>query len=149
MIKASAAFALVVVLLVGCGDASRTGATGASPDAPVTAAASPSPGAGSGPREVRPEGGLENPTPSAWEDAEVLDGGRAARLIWYSGVEECYGLDHVEVDYGEDKVTVTLYAGARASKKPCIELAEQVVTTVRFDEPLGDRKLVDGSQHAD
>ena len=142
--KAVAKLALAAVLLAGCGQRGALPPVGA-PDDPVTAAPATTAGSGSGPREVEPEGGLENVLPTAWQDPEVLDGGRAARLTWYSGVEECYGLDHVDVDYGVRTVTVTLFAGSRESKKPCIELAEQVVTTVRFNEPLGDRKLVDGA----
>jgi hypothetical protein len=142
--KALAALALGSMLLVGCGgqgaDPQRV-----APDEPTSAAPATTVVPGPGPREVEPEGGLVSVLPTAWQDAKVVDGGRAARLTWYSGVEECYGLDHVDVDYGAQRVTVTLFAGARESKKPCIDLAEQVVTVVRFDEPLGGRKLVDGA----
>jgi hypothetical protein len=143
--KRTVAALVLVVGLIACGSAERS-PSGAAPDDPVAnTPRSASPAPHGGPRVVEPEGGLENVLPTAWSDARILDGGRAARLTWYSGVEECYGLDHVDVDYGDKKVTVTLFAGARASKKPCIELAEEVVTTVHLDEPLGDRDLVDGA----
>ncbi|HEY7874097.1 MAG TPA: hypothetical protein VIG64_03135 [Actinomycetota bacterium] len=133
----------LVLMLAGCGG---DGVDASSPDEPVTAAPAPgAPGNGS-PRVVQPEPGLVRVIPSAWERATPARGGRSVRLTWYSGVEECYGLDHVDVDYKEKVVVVTLFAGSRPEAETCIELAERVVTEVDLDEPLGDRRLVDGSR---
>jgi hypothetical protein len=142
--------ALMVVLVLGaCGNQANGSAGGRGDDDPtdvVSTTARPSPAPGSSkPRVVRPEGGLDNVIPSSWDKADVAAAGRAARLYWWTGVKECYGLDHVDVDYGTDAVTVTLFAGTRPEAETCIEIAERVVTIVRFDEPLGGRKLVDGA----
>jgi hypothetical protein len=142
-------FVVAACLLTGCGDDSGVTGAGAGPDAPVTATqAGDSSPAEPRPRKVDPEGGLENVVPTAWTSAEVAPDGMSARLTWYSGVEECYGLDRVSVQYpprAPNTVVVTLYAGSRPEAETCIELAEKVVTTVAFEEPLGDRELVDGA----
>lgn len=83
--------------------------------------------------------------PTAWQRAKVAPDGLSARLTWYSGVEECYGLDRVAVYPREDMVVVTLFAGRRPEAETCIELAEKVVTVVEFKDPVGDRELVDGA----
>lgn len=140
--------AILASTLCACGSGTSA-AGGGSPDPGDVVSTTVDPGATPGPshpRRVEPEGGLDHPFPSAWSDPRLLRGGRAARLTWYSGVEECYGLDHVDVDYGPRTVAVTLFAGTRPEAETCIELAEQVVTVVHFDEPLGKRKLVDGSR---
>lgn len=123
-----------------------TGACADGPDAPVSAASSSEPGEPAGPRVVTPETGLRYVVPSAWEDADLAPDGRSARLTWYSGIEECNGLARVTVRYKARTVVVTLFAGARPGAGMCPDIAEQVVTDVHFDEPLGDRKLVDGSR---
>jgi hypothetical protein len=98
-----------------------------------------------GPRLVEPEGGLENVIPTAWLRAKPAPDGRSARLTWYSGVEECYGLERVAIYPRDDMIVVTLFAGTRPEAETCIELAEKVVTIVHFEEPLGDREIVDGA----
>ena len=144
-----AVLVVVALFLAGCGTKSDTDPVGPPPDADdivstvVDPSASPPP---SGPREVRPDGGLTHVIPTAWEKAKVTRDGRSARLTWYSGVEECYGLDHVDVDYGKTTVTVTMYSGSRPEAEECIDLAERVVTIVDFDEPLAGRELVDGAR---
>jgi hypothetical protein len=150
--------ALVIVLVAlavalsacdgGEGDGSG-GSAARGGDSPKTFEPSPDPSGrpidASGPRVVEPEGGLENVIPTAWTKARVAPDGRSARLTWYSGVEECYGLDHVAVYPTKKMVVVTLFAGSRPEAETCIELAEKVVTIVHFEEPVGDRELVDGA----
>jgi hypothetical protein len=147
--KTRALLTVVLVLaLAACGsDGGDTAAGGG--DAPVTsepsAVASEGPNDRPGPRLVEPEDGLVNVTPTAWQHAKVAPDGLSARLTWYSGVEECYGLDRIAVYPREDMVVVTLFAGSRPEAETCIELAEKVVTVVEFREPVGDRELVDGA----
>ncbi len=64
-----------------------------------------------------------------------------------SGVRPCHVLDHVEVDAGAGRVTITLFEGSAPSDEPvaCIELAKTKRTRVQLDRPLGDRELVDGA----
>lgn len=141
-----AAVALVFsAAAIGCGG-EETGPGGRSPDVAVTAVTPHGPPTnGSGPRAVEPEGGLTSVIPTAWTKAKVAPDELSARLTWYSGVEECYGLDRVQVGYRDETVEITLYAGSRPQAETCIELAEKVVTVVGFKEPLGDRELVDGA----
>ena len=99
----------------------------------------------SGPRVVEPEGGLVHVIPTAWTSATVAPDDRSARFIWYSGVEDCYGLDHVAVYPSKKTIVVTLFAGARPKAQTCIDIAEEVVTVVHFEEPVGGREIVDGA----
>ena len=153
--KKRALLALMVVLVLGaCGDGSSgPGASGGgdapTADSPKSYEPSPAdsdrPVADPGPRQVEPEEGLENVIPTAWLNAKVAPDGLSARLTWYSGVEECYGLDHVAIYPTDKMVVVTLFAGSRPEAETCIDLAEKVVTVVHFKEPVGDRELVDGA----
>ena len=73
---------------------------------------------------------------------------RIITLRFWSGVEPCYVLDHVDVIYGADTVTVTLFQGSDPSAKDvaCIEIAVLKQTTITLDQPLAGRELVDGSK---
>jgi hypothetical protein len=79
-----------------------------------------------------------------WEKVDVLDQS-TLDVRFYNGVEECYGLDRVEVEYSQDAVTVTVFVGRVPGAGVCIELAELKVTRVNLEEPLGDRKILDGA----
>lgn len=137
---------MVAAAPAACGSPQPSGGgTGSGPDAPVTS----TPGGGStgqpaGPRAVHPEDGLVNVRASAFEKAEAVDED-TVEVFFYGGVEECYGLDRVEVDYEPKRVVVTLYTGSRVNVDACIEIAEHLVTTVELDEPLDGRKITDGS----
>ena len=140
--------ALVVLAFAGCGDAGDDAGArppASSPDAPVTGYPPSSSPVQSGPRRVEPEGGLQNVIPTAWQDAKVARDGLSVRLTWYSGVEECYGLDRVAVYPREEMVVITLFSGTRPDAETCIELAEKVVTVVELEDPVGDREIVDGA----
>jgi hypothetical protein len=67
---------------------------------------------------------------------------------YYSGIEPCVVLDHVEVSYGEREVAVTVYEGAEpgSEDEPCPEIAMAKEVAVDLDEPLGGRKVVDGAR---
>ena len=59
----------------------------------------------------------------------------------------CSVLDHVDVAYGTDAVTITLYEGSDPISRnvACIDIAMLASTTVKLDQPLGDRTIVDGA----
>lgn len=86
--------------------------------------------------------------PIPWQKIKVGDDDRSLTVHFTSGVEPCYVLDHVDVDFQDEEVVVTLYEGHDPSDEDtaCIELAEFKVTKVELDEPLGGRKLVDGAR---
>jgi hypothetical protein len=100
-----------------------------------------------GPQTVTPRPGMINVRPTAWQEAEALDD-RTVRVLFSSGVEPCYVLDHVTVDYGADEVAITLYQGSdpHYADAVCIQIAINKVTEVTLDEPLAGRAIVDGSR---
>jgi hypothetical protein len=133
-----------VMLLGACAERSESGGA-PPPDSPVTSTPSPGgPQPGPTPLLITPRPGLADPRPLAWESVD-LEGDRTLLIQFYGGVEECYGLDHVEVHYGADEVTVTLYQGRVPSAGVCIEMVVLKVVRVELREPLDGRKVVDGS----
>ena len=93
---------------------------------------------------VTPRPGLTDPRPRAFDSVDVEDE-RTLLVKYYGGVEECYGLDRVDVQYGRDEITVTVYEGRVPGADVCIEIAVYKAVRVNLDEPLGGRKIVDGS----
>ncbi|HVF53754.1 MAG TPA: hypothetical protein VNC78_09145 [Actinomycetota bacterium] len=144
---------LLSALLVGaCGDAS-TSVGGLNPDTPTSGApdspvsstpdphATPEPGR---PQRVYERDGLVDVMPRIWDKAKQT-GPRSLDLVFYSGVEECYGVDHIEVDYGNDSITVTLFEGRVETAETCIEIAVQKVIAVELDQPIRGRAIHDGA----
>src|SRR5918999_4625409 len=97
---------LAAGLMAGC--AERAG-IGADPgrDSPVTGTPFPAPTGTGGALEVTPRPGLVDVRPQRWERAEAV-GSRRVRVEFYGGVEECEGLDHVDVEEAVETVTITL-----------------------------------------
>jgi hypothetical protein len=133
------------IFLGSCAEQGQPGGGVPSPDSPVTS--SPNPGGpqpGPTPLLVTPRSGLVDPQPHAWDSVKVEED-RTLLIQFYGGVEECYGLDHVDVQYGKTDVTVTLYEGRVPSAQMCVEMAVLKATRVVLDEPLDGRKVVDGA----
>ena len=120
------------------------GATGQTPDAPVSS----TPGSGrSGKKSgaISPSKGLVDVRRQPWERAQVLKGGKALKITFYGGVEECYGLDRYDVAYKADRIVVTLFAGAKRGVDVCIEMAQRFRLTIPLKEPVEGRAIVDGA----
>ncbi|GAB3130823.1 hypothetical protein [Microbispora hainanensis] len=122
-----------------------------SPDAAVSAPAAPADpsGAPSGtPSPVTPAGPTLNPRKVPWESATPTDDGMVLDIVWWSGVEPCNVLDHVEVTETAREVTVTLYEGQdrRSPDAACIAIAILKTTKVHLKAPLDGRKVVDGAK---
>ena len=135
---------LAVMTLAGCGERAEPGAV-SGPDAPVSSGpvtVVPNPGPTT--LEVEPREGLVDVVPHIFDKAEPLDS-KTIRVEFYGGVEECDGLDHVEVEETKDTVTITLYTGRVPSAEVCIEIAVLKATTVELDSPLAGREIVDGA----
>ena len=100
-----------------------------------------------GAQKVEPTPGMSDLYPRAFDKAVVGDDGATITIFFWSGVEPCYVLDHVDVDYGPDAITVTLFEGhdASAGDVACIEIALIKKVVVQLDEPVGDRRIVDGA----
>jgi hypothetical protein len=97
---------------------------------------------------VRPfEGETTDVRPVPWRRYVPADGDRSFLLVYWSGVAPCNVLDRVELKESDDKVVATVYEGASAEKSDalCIEIAVLKAVEITLDEPLGDRKLVDGA----
>ena len=157
-----AALTIVAGLVFGaCGDPSGTpavnpGGGGSSisdgpPDGPVSSTPSPGddkPGPFK-PTFIRPRPGMADLHPMQWQKAKVSKNGRSVTIHFYIGVEPCYVLDHIDVKYGARAVTITLYQGHdrdAGDNVACIELAMAAAVRLQLDEPLGDRRIVDGAK---
>jgi hypothetical protein len=100
-----------------------------------------------GAEPVEPRPGMAGVRPHIFDHAVVGDDGRTVTVFFWSGVEPCYVLDHVDVEYGATAVTITLYEGhdPDAGDVACIEIALLNKVVVELDEPVGDRGIVDGA----
>ena len=152
-----------VVLLAGCGTADvdhepgeyGAGASAApSPDdagSPVSSTPQPDatlPQGEGRAQRVRPRAGMADLRPVGWEKARRTPSGRALRVTYWSGVEPCNVLDHVNVEYSAKEITVTLLEGydPEAGDVACIEIALLKAVVVRLEESVGGRKIVDGAK---
>jgi hypothetical protein len=99
-----------------------------------------------GPQLVEPRPGMADVRARPFDTATVGDDGVTVRIDFVSGVEPCYVLDHIDVRYGPDAVTITLFEGhdPEAGDVACIEIGVFKRVIVTLDEPLGDREIVDG-----
>lgn len=120
------------------------------PDEPVTL--TPDPGSkvhdvGKNPQRVEPRPGMVYVRKVGWESF-VPRGPKTLDIKYWSGVEPCNVLDHVEVDENDKRVVVTLFEGSdpEAGDVACIELAVLKVVRVELDRPLGARKILDGAK---
>ncbi len=146
----------LLFLAVACGGTSSTSASPEQPDGSPTGAeaghGSPAPASPSGapsgtPSPVTPAGPTLNPRKVPWESATPAADGRSLDVVWWSGVEPCNVLDHVEVTETAREVTVTLYEGQdrRSPDAMCIAIAILKTTKVQLKAPLDGRKVVDGA----
>ncbi len=98
------------------------------------------------PQVVEPTPGMTNVYARVFDTATVGDDGRTVTIDFWSGVEPCYVLDHVDVAYG-GAVIITLFEGSAPTDEPvaCIEIAVAKRVVITLDEPLGDRPIIDGA----
>ena len=152
---------VVGVLIMGaCGTADQgsTPGSGGGPtspsavdaESPVSSTPDPNtlpPGEGRAQR-VRPRAGMADLRRIPWEKQRRTPGGRSLRVTYWSGVEPCNVLDHVEVRYGGDQIVVTLYEGHDPAQADvaCIEIALLKAVVVKLEEPVDGRKIVDGAR---
>lgn len=129
------------LLLVACGERAGTRAQ-PGPDSPVTGTPMPGPTATPSPLAVTPRPGLVDIREHVWHRAEPV-GERDIRVEFWGGIEECEGLDHVDVKERQDRVIITLFTGRVPQAQVCIEIAVLKSTTITLEDPLGDRKIVD------
>ena len=174
-IRIAVALAIAVVVLIVAGVAAAGGGDPAPPKTPVAespvsnAPCGKDVGLGSGPdtavsykpcpgddpidlvghaQTVVPTPGMDNVNPTSWIKAEPSADGTSVTVRFWSGVEPCYVLDHVDVAYGNDAVTITLYQGndPTAGDVACIDIAMLKQVVVPLDKPLDGRRIVDGTR---
>lgn len=82
-----------------------------------------------------------------WDRAEPAPDGRRIRVFFASGPEPCNVLDHVDVTYSRDAVSITLLEGSDPTldDRACIEIVIAKAVDVTLDQPLVGRRIVDGS----
>jgi hypothetical protein len=124
--------------------------SGTGPDATVSSDACHDDGSkvvGDGAQVVEPTPGMAGVRSRPFDHAVAADDGRSVTVSFWSGVEPCYVLDHVDVVDGADRVTITLFEGhdPSAGDVACIEIALLKEVVVPLDEPLGGREIVDGA----
>ena len=151
--KRIAALASTLLLLASCGQPGGGLAPGGSgtvsPDAPVSATPAPGPEpTGPGYTLVEPRPGMAGVRPIGFNRAQPLGDGSTLRVIFWSGVEPCSVLDHVEVQETARNVTITLYEGSdpEAGDVACIEIAMKKAVDVTLQAPLEKRAVIDGAE---
>ena len=128
----------------GCGeDVSGSGPDGVVSSAPCIPGPVPKPR----PLIVVPRPGMADVRPTAFTSATVLPDDRTVDVRFWSGIEPCSVLDHVDVAYGSDALTITLFQGSdpNAGLVACPEIAVLKQVTVTLDQDLAGRRIVDGA----
>lgn len=95
---------------------------------------------------VEPRPGMAGVSARPFDAATVGDDDRTITIDFVSGVEPCWVLDHVDVAYGDDAVTITLFEGhdPAAGDVACIEIGVFKQVVITLDEPLDGRAILDG-----
>ncbi len=123
--------------------------SGTGPDATVGYAPCPSYGAPVTPvsSPVEPTPGMADVHAIGWDSADVSADGLRVTISFTSGVEPCSVLDHIDVSYGANAVTITLFEGHKpdAGQVACPAIAMFKQTTVDLTEPVGGRDVKDGT----
>jgi hypothetical protein len=137
-----------VLLLGACAGRGENRGTSGQPDpdsdVSTTVPSPSSPEPEPTPLFVTPRQGLVDVRPNPFDNVVVLDE-RTLEVRFWGGVEECYGVDRVDVEYEDTEVVVTVYQGRVPTAEVCIEIAVLTAVRVKLDEPLAGRKIVDGA----
>jgi hypothetical protein len=99
-----------------------------------------------GPQIVEPRPGMADVYPRIFDSATLGNDDRTVMIDFVSGVEPCYVLDRVDVAYGADTVTITLFEGHDPNQDAvCIDIGVFKRVEIKLDEPLAGRTIVDGA----
>jgi hypothetical protein len=151
---------LIPLLLVAGACGSPEGSAGAEPGSPPSRSYDPetpvtsrpgTPGkddeGGPGYDLVHPKPGMHDIQTVPFARVKSENDSNTLIVIFWSGVEPCNVLDRVEIEETARDVTITLYEGSdpQMGDAACIELAVKKAVEVELEEPLGDRKVLDGA----
>ncbi len=142
MIRTLTFLACGALLVTACGSSASNGSS--APDDPVSAPAHNDDGSRSRAELRKPEEGLVDVHARVFERHKA--DGRNVTLFYWSGVDECVGLDRIEVTERRRKVVLTVFEGRHPEAEVCIEMAVRVRSRTTLERPLGDRKVVDGAR---
>ncbi len=100
------------------------------------------------PQDVTPTPGMDDMGPVVWTKAVIGTDERTLTIRFWSGIEPCSVLDHVDVAYDPGAVTVTLFQGSAPSAQvvACAEIAVLKQTMITLAQPLAGRPIVDGAR---
>lgn len=126
-------------------------ASGTGPDASVSF--TPCPGDDEptdpfhGAQPVEPRPGMAGVAPIPFDKVVVGPDDRTLTVFFWSGVEPCYVLDHVDVEENAGAITITLFQGhdPSAVSAVCIEIAVLKKVEVHVDAPVAGRRIADGA----
>ncbi|MGH2818337.1 MAG: hypothetical protein ACRDJS_07765 [Actinomycetota bacterium] len=143
---------LAMAAFCACGSPEEVGSPGAggdgaSPDAPISSTPGGSNDQPAKYRLVAPRSGMADVHPIRWQSIRKVN--RRTLLVRFtSGVEPCYVLDHVDVEYGNRHVAITLFEGHDPEEEDvaCIEIAELKQVRVELAEGLDGRRVTDGAR---
>lgn len=133
---------LAAFIVTACGSAAS--APGASPEDPVSAPAQPDSPGGSGPELREPEEGLVDVRARPFDRHRAR--GEKVTLFYYSGPDECYGLDRIKVVERRRRVILTIFEGRHPEAEVCPEIALEVRSVAKLRRPLGSRAVLDGAE---
>lgn len=91
------------------------------------------------PIEIEPNLPADGDVPGGGELISV--DGNTVTIGFWMGVEDCYGVQRVDVAETETKVAIDITVSARDADQVCIALAEARSITVELDAELGGRVL--------
>jgi hypothetical protein len=99
-----------------------------------------------GPQVVEPTPGMADVRARPYDTAVIADDDVTVTIDFVSGVEPCYVLDHVDVAYAADAVTITLFEGhdPNAGDVACNDIGVFKRVVITLDQTLAGRTLVDG-----
>lgn len=148
----AAAVVLALALVAGCADEMPDGdgtgtelpPTALPPDDPGETATESPPTLPGQPQMVEPQGGLEAVEPHPWDEVFVLNDGRGIELRWTA--PPCLLLDRIELEYADDRVTVTLFLGQEDAGEPCEGPDIYRARRRTLPQPVETRSLADGAE---
>jgi len=149
-IRLTALLATLAIAAAACSTASANDTPETTPpttDAPADdtpAQDEPMPVPGDGPIEYRPievEGDLPTDGHVAGGGELISVDGNTVTIGFWMGVEDCYGVQRIDVAETDTKVAIDITVSARSADQVCIAIAEARSVTVELDVPLGDRIL--------